>query len=43
MPHKIGAQFWFKSDLFAIEPGEDEETNPLCYMRRGTTRARQSA
>ena len=34
MPHKIGAQFWFKSDLFAIEPGEDEKTNPLCYGRQ---------
>jgi hypothetical protein len=34
MPHKFGAQLWFKSDLFAIEPGEDEETNPLCYGRQ---------
>lgn len=23
--------FWFKSDLFRVEPGEDEETNPQCY------------
>jgi hypothetical protein len=34
MPQKIGAQFWFKSDRFAIEPGEDEETNPFCYGRQ---------
>ena len=34
MPHKFGAQLWFKSDLFEIEPGEDEETNPLCYGRQ---------
>jgi len=24
-------QFWFKSTLFEIEPGEDKETNPRCY------------
>lgn len=23
--------YWFKSDIFTIEKGEDEETNPLCY------------
>ncbi|MCU7885213.1 MAG: hypothetical protein KZQ82_13565 [Candidatus Thiodiazotropha sp. (ex Lucinoma annulata)] len=23
--------FWFKSDLFEIEEGEEEETNPHCY------------
>jgi len=23
--------FWFTSDLFHIQPGEDEETNPGCY------------
>lgn len=23
--------FWFKSSLFKVEPGEDEETNPQCY------------
>ena len=23
--------FWFKSDLFQIQPGEDEDTNPGCY------------
>ena len=34
MPHKFGAQFWFKSPLFDIEPGEDEQTNPLCYGRQ---------
>jgi hypothetical protein len=27
-------QFWFRSTLFEIEPGEDEETNPLCYGRQ---------
>lgn len=26
-------QFWFKSSLFDIEPGEDAETNPLCFGR----------
>ena len=26
--------YWFKSDLFEIEPGEDEETNPGCYGRQ---------
>jgi hypothetical protein len=25
--------FWFKSDLFVIDPKEDEETNPFCYGR----------
>jgi len=24
-------QYWFKSEKFIIEKGEDEETNPLCY------------
>lgn len=23
--------YWFKSNLFEIEPGEDKETNPGCY------------
>ena len=23
--------YWFKSDLFQIQKGEDEETNPGCY------------
>lgn len=27
-------QFWFRSTLFEIEPGEDEETNPSCYGRQ---------
>jgi len=26
--------FWFKSDLFEIEKGEDEETNPQCYGKQ---------
>lgn len=26
-------QFWFRSPLFEVEPGEDAETNPLCYGR----------
>ena len=34
MPGKLGAQFWFKSSLFDIEQGEDEETNPLCFGRQ---------
>lgn len=25
------AQFWFKSDLFAINKDEDDEVNPGCY------------
>jgi len=24
-------QFWFRSDLFSIDPREDESTNPFCY------------
>ena len=27
-------QFWFRSTRFEIEPGEDEETNPLCFGRQ---------
>jgi len=27
-------QLWFRSTLFEIEPGEDEETNPYCYGRQ---------
>ena len=27
-------QLWFRSTLFEIEPGEDEETNPLCFGRQ---------
>jgi hypothetical protein len=27
-------QFWFRSTLFEVEPGEDEETNPLCFGRQ---------
>lgn len=26
-------QFWFRSDLFRIDPHEDEQTNPHCYGR----------
>jgi hypothetical protein len=26
--------FWFKSELFEIEPDEDLETNPGCYGKR---------
>lgn len=26
--------YWFTSDLFAIEPGEDEETNPGMYGKQ---------
>lgn len=26
--------FWFRSDMFAIEPGEDEETNPGIFGRK---------
>src|SRR5688572_19514467 len=28
-------QLWFRSDLFSIDPGgEDEETNPFCYGKQ---------
>lgn len=27
-------QYWFRSDLFDIEPGEDEEINPRIYGRQ---------
>jgi hypothetical protein len=27
-------QFWFRSDLFAVDPAEDEETNPFCYGKQ---------
>jgi len=27
-------QFWFRSTLFEIEPGEDVDTNPLCFGRQ---------
>jgi hypothetical protein len=27
-------QLWLKSDLFKIEPGEDEQTNPGCYGKQ---------
>lgn len=27
-------QFWFKSDLFDIEPGEDDDINPRIYGRQ---------
>lgn len=28
------SQYWFKSNLFEIEPGEDEEINPGIYGRQ---------
>jgi len=37
MSHRDGAQFWFRSSLFEIEPGEDEETNPLYFGRQLAT------
>lgn len=27
-------QLWFKSDLFTVDPREDEETNPFCYGKQ---------
>jgi hypothetical protein len=27
-------QLWFKSALFQVEPGEDEQTNPGCYGKQ---------
>ena len=27
-------QLWFRSAQFEIEPGEEEETNPLCFGRQ---------
>lgn len=32
--HDEVPQFWFRSDLFAVDPGEDEETNPFCYGKQ---------
>ena len=29
--HEMNSQYWFKSDLFEVDPKEDEETNPFCY------------
>ena len=29
-----GSRFWFKSSLFEIEPGEDEEINPNIYGKQ---------
>jgi hypothetical protein len=29
-----GGRFWFKSSLFDIEPGEDEEINPRLYGKQ---------
>jgi hypothetical protein len=34
MPHKFGTQYFFRSDLFEIEAGEDAETNPLCFGKQ---------
>jgi hypothetical protein len=31
MPQDIAHQLWFKAEQFQIEPGEDEQTNPLCF------------
>jgi hypothetical protein len=31
---QIMSEYWFKSTLFDIEPGEDEETNPQCYGKQ---------
>ena len=27
-------QLWFRSDLFSVDPREDEETNPFCYGKQ---------
>lgn len=27
----MNSTYWFTSDLFTVEPGEDEETNPACF------------
>jgi hypothetical protein len=27
-------QLWFKSDIFSVDPNEDEETNPFCYGKQ---------
>ncbi|MES2041951.1 MAG: hypothetical protein V4495_29405 [Pseudomonadota bacterium] len=27
------SKYWFQSDLFKIQAGEDEETNPACYRK----------
>jgi hypothetical protein len=32
-----GGRFWFKSSLFEIEPGEDDEINPGIYGRQLAT------
>ena len=32
--HDESKGFWFKSSLFAIEPDEDQETNPQRYGRQ---------
>lgn len=26
--------YWFKSSIFEVEPGEDNETNPRCYGKQ---------
>jgi hypothetical protein len=31
---KIMNGYWFKSNIFEIEPGEDEEINPRIYGRQ---------
>jgi len=27
-------QLWFRSDLFSVDPREDEQTNPFCYGKQ---------
>lgn len=33
--------FWFKTDLFEVDEGEDEETNPRMYGRHLSNWIRQ--
>ena len=41
LPRTLGLmkhpQFWFRSSIFKNEPGEDEETNPLCFGKHLAT------
>ena len=34
MTNSEPSSYWFTSDLFQIEPGEDEETNPRMYGKQ---------